>query len=125
VTRTKREVTEALVQALDKNYPVDLAMSNWWYNRRENGGLRLTDTGAAVLKGTLELEHYEFKIKPEDLDSKTLIALDRNLTNPYYIGYTGRKPSWIIFFGSKDATMAYLYDDLKLFARNMPTGRKK
>lgn len=125
MARTKREITETLISAIEGGYDIDFAMTSWWFNRRLNGGFRLTDLGSHILTSTLGLQHYDMKITAEDLDSKTLIALDRNIENPYYIMYAGRKPIWIIFFGSKDATMAYLYDNLKLFAKSSPGGRKR
>lgn len=99
-------------------------MSSWWYNKRETGGLRLTDRGVYILLEVLDLEHFELKIKNNDLDSRTLIELDKNLSGPYYIRYDGRKSTSLVMFSSRDATMAILYDDLRLFARNLPGGRQ-
>lgn len=99
-------------------------MSLWWYNKRDSGGFRLTDRGLSALMEGLELEHFELKLKDKDLDSRTLIELDKNLSGPYYIQYTKTKPTSLVMFSSRDATMAILYDDLKLFAKNLPGGRQ-
>lgn len=117
---TRSQMTAVLVAALENRYTVELAEDTWWYNKRANGGFRLTDSGLNVLINDLQLKFYEFPIKTEDLDSRTLVTLDKHLANPYYVYYNRkRQPEKIIFFGSMDATTAYLYDDLKLFARSV------
>lgn len=111
-------MTAILVAALGDDYTGDCSHT-WWYNKRGTGGFRLTDTGLQVLRDKLALEFYEFPIKTTDLDSKTLITLDKHLDSPYYVCYNRRRqPEKILFFGSMDATVAYLYDDLRLFAQN-------
>lgn len=117
-------MTRILIAALNNQYSFDVALSDWWYSRRDSGGFRLTDRGFEILKELLNLEFYELKLKPGDLDSKTLLALDKNIGNPYYIVNKHKKPDKIIFFGSKDASMAYLYDDIRLFAQRV-SGRNQ
>ena len=116
------ELTRRLVDELDGDMALETAMADWWYSKRETGGFRLTDKGAQALAVDLGLKFYEFVIKPQDLDSKTLLALDRHLAMPYYIVYTGRQrqPSKVVFFGGRDATLAMLYDDIQVFARSAP-----
>lgn len=118
---TREEMTRCLVLAIGPDACFERAMQEWWFSLRQNGGFRLTTTGMQVLADQLELEFWEFPIKAEDLDSRTLIALDRHLAAPYYVHYDGRRrPDKIVFFGSSDATTAYLYDNLKIFAQGVP-----
>lgn len=121
---SRKTLTQTLVDAAPTGYTVDSAMSSWWYNKRETGGFRLTDRGVSALLEVLDLEHFELKLKDKDLDSRTLIELDKNLSGPYYIRYTKSRPTSLVMFSSRDATMAILYDDLKLFAQNLPGGRQ-
>ena len=91
----------------------------WWYNRRATGGFRLTDQGAEVMIEQLKREAYRIKLTPDDIAPKMLLELDRKLTSPYYLMFKGHRPDWLILFGSQDATMAMLCDDLKLFVKNL------
>ena len=112
--RNKQVITEELLELIPKNNRPDLehAMLTWWFNLRENGGLRLTDTGYKTLKNILELESYRFDLnQPRSMKNKKLIlALDRKLQWPYYM-----EKSWIDFFSSKEAMLAKLYPDLEKF----------
>lgn len=118
--RDKKKLTETLVQQLDPELGVDyrLAMGTWWHNLRAGGGMRLTDIGYRSFTELLNLEHYDYKLDPFDLDSRLIIAMDRRLQHPYYIVFKKKMPAQIIFFGSKEAMMANLYGNIKKFIDN-------
>jgi len=90
------------------------ALHSWWYNTRENGGMRLTSTGFKVLKD-LKFQYWDF-VLPENYarkNKRVLLGLDRKLEFPYYYG---RKR--LSFFGSQEAMMANLTDDIELWLKN-------
>ena len=110
--RNKLHLTEELLGLLpsEEKIPFEQAMVTWWFNLRENGGLRLTNTGYATLRKSLKLETYKFELKqPRAHQNKRLIlGLDRKLQWPYYLN-----KQRLEFFSSKEATMAHLYQDLE------------
>ena len=118
--RDKRKLTETLVKQLDPELgiTVETALSLWWYNLRAGGGMRLTQAGYETFTRLLKLEHYDYNLKPFDLNSKIIIAMDRRLQQPYYIVTKKMMPMQIVFFGSKEAMMANLYGDIKKFIDN-------
>lgn len=118
--RNRLEFTRQLVSQLPPgSWTVDQARLAWWYNVRENGGMRLTSQGYKVFVKDLELEHYEFAL-PKDFrfNQRTVLALDRKLQTPYFLKKENHKLSKIIFFGSRDAVLANLYGDLEKFLEN-------
>lgn len=118
--RDKKKLTEALVQQLDSELGItnDDAYNTWWHNLRAGGGLRLTKMGYATFTKLLKIEHYNYNLKPFELDSKLIIAMDRRLQHPYYIVTNKMMPVQLVFFGSKEAMMANLYGDIKKFINN-------
>jgi len=118
--RNKRHLTEELVNQLDPELgiTIDNACQIWWYNIRAGGGLRLTDIGYTTFTKLLNLEHYDYNLEPFDLDLRLIIAMDRRLTQPYYIVFKKKMPVQIIFFGSKEAMMANLYGNIRKFIDN-------
>lgn len=119
--RDKLKLTEQLVAELPDNLkiPVNVAISNWWFNLRPNGGLRLTALGYKVLSEHIKLEFYPYKIPDEMLfTQQTILDLDRKLQNPYYIVTKKGFPIDIIFFGSKEAMLVNLYGSLEKFLDN-------
>ena len=114
--RNKEELTKLLIQQLpNDNQPDDKsAFHSWWYNTRDNGGMRLTSTGFQLMK-RLKFEYWEFEF-PEGFAQKTkrvILGLDRKLEWPYYYG-----KKRIAFFGSKEAMMANLTGDIELWLAN-------
>lgn len=93
-------------------FGVELAMKTWWYNIRPGGGLRLTDRGLAMIQDHLDIEGWkiDFDNLRNILTKKLILDMDRKIQWPYYIDI---KKKSIIFFSSRDATMASLYGDLK------------
>lgn len=97
---------------------VDQAMNLWWYNIRQNGGLRLSELGYFVMKKILDIESYEIAINWETFDRRTILSLDRKLQMPYYIAVKKKIPQSIVFFGSREAMLAQLYGDINKFLDN-------
>jgi hypothetical protein len=96
------------------NFDYKTALHSWWYNIRDNGGMRLTSTGFKMLKD-LKFEYWDF-VLPENFARKNkriILGLDRKLNFPYYYG---RKR--LSFFGSQEAMMANLTGDLEQWLNN-------
>jgi hypothetical protein len=112
--RNKLHLTEELLGLLpnEEKIPIEQAMVTWWFNLREQGGLRLTNTGYSTLKKSLKLETYRFDLnQPRAHQNKKLIlGLDRKLEWPYYLS-----KQKLEFFSSKEAMMAQLYQDIEAF----------
>ena len=118
--RDKKKLTETLVAQIDPELGITFedAYNHWWHNLRSGGGMRLTKIGYDAFTKLLKLEHYDYNLKPFDLNSKLIIAMDRRLQQPYYIVTKKMMPVQIIFFGSKEAMMANLYGNIKKFIEN-------
>ena len=115
---------DKLIEQLLAQTPVggisfESAKVGWFYNIRPNGGLRLTDFGLTCLKDDIKLEYYSYTIKdPLSFNQRTILALDRKLTMPYYIETKKGIPTTLLFFGSKEAVLVNLYGDLDKFLDN-------
>lgn len=104
----------------DQAVTVEVAMTTWWHNIRDSGGLRLTDEGYRILEQVLELENYQFEMDNFwGLNHNILLEMDRKIQSPYYIK---RKIDWsapggfgatsqVVIFGSAEAMMISLYGD--------------
>lgn len=86
-----------------------------WINPQKNRGFRLTDTGYFIFRDLIQISGFEFKLKNTRLDSRMLFTLDKYLKMPYYIDYDKKMPSKLILFGSDEAMMMSLYNDLSEF----------
>jgi len=119
--RDKLQLTQKLVQQLPAEHAisVDQARAIWWYNIRTGGGMRLTAAGFKALSELLGLEFYAYKI-PDELafTQQTVLDLDRQLQNPYYIVTKKNFPIDLIFFSSKEAMLINLYGSLDKFLDN-------
>ena len=62
--RNKKKLTEELVKQLDPELglTVKRSLHTWWFNIRNNGGMRLTGPGFQTFVDDLELEHYSYSI---------------------------------------------------------------
>ena len=94
-----------------------------WENTRKEGGFRVTSEGYDLLANYLELENFKVKLDAADFyESKILLTLDQKLKYPYYIDNINFtvKPTIVtmMFFDSKEATLAILYGNLKKFLDN-------
>ena len=120
IVRDKRKLTEELVKHLPEQFKItaEEALAMWWHNLRAGGGMRLTNIGYQTFTKILELERYEYNVKPFDITSRMIIALDRKLQQPWYVIFHKQMPKTLVFFGSKEAMMANLYGDLKRFLDN-------
>ena len=119
--RNKKKLTEELVKQLDPELglTVKRSLHTWWFNIRNNGGMRLTTAGYRVFCDELDLTYYEFSINnPHDFNQHMILEMDSKLQMPYYIHATKGIPKKIVFFGSQEAIMVNLYGDLKKYLDN-------
>ena len=119
--RNKKKLTEELVNQLDPElgYTVKRSIHTWWFNIRNNGGMRLTTAGYRAFCDELDLTHYEFLINdPHAFNQQLILEMDSKLQMPYYISATKGIPKKIVFFGSQEAIMINLYGDLKKYLDN-------
>ena len=119
--RNKKKLTEELVNQLDPElgYTVKRSIHTWWFNIRNNGGMRLTTAGYRAFCDELDLTHYEFPINdPHAFNQQLILEMDSKLQMPYYIHAVKGIPKKVIFFGSKEAMVTNLYGDLKKFLDN-------
>lgn len=118
--RDKAELTRQLVEKLPPgSWTYDQARITWWYNFRDNGGMRLTKQGYDAFVDELDLERYEFEIpKNTKFTYGTILALDHRLQTPYYIMRDNHRFTRLVFFGSREAVLVNLYGDLEKFLNN-------
>ena len=119
--RNKKKLTEELVNQLDPElgYTVKRSIHTWWFNIRNNGGMRLTTAGYRAFCDELDLTHYEFPINdPHAFNQQLILEMDSKLQMPYYIYAVKGIPKRVIFFGSQEAMVTNLYGDLKKFLDN-------
>ena len=117
--RDKKKLTTTLIAlhfdgSTENFIDYKTALHSWWYNTRENGGMRLTSTGFAVMK-RLKFEYWDFEL-PDNFARKNkriILGLDRKLQFPYYYGQKR-----LSFFGSQEAMMANLTGDIELWLAN-------
>jgi hypothetical protein len=107
----RREVTQAVIDLLPGTVDLDEAMRTWYYNLRSSGGFRLTQAGYQALCSAA-VNSWSIDIKFRDFTKPALLALDRRLRWPYYIDTRQKK---LVLFSSRDAMMATLYGDIKLW----------
>lgn len=112
--RNKLYLTEELLSYLptEDKVPIEQAMVTWWFNLREEGGLRLTNTGYTTLKKSIKLESYTIELNKPKVHTRLILALDRKLQWPYYLA-----KAKLDMFSSKEAMLAKLYPDLESFLK--------
>jgi hypothetical protein len=119
--RNKKSLTKKLLDLLpeDQRISLDSAVPMWWFNIRNNGGMRLTAIGYDVMVNKLDIENYSYTIADPLIFNKHLILkLDRKMQMPYYIYAVKGIPKKVVFFGSCEAVMVNLYGNLKQFLDN-------
>ena len=120
---TKHKLTKRLIELLpeDHRLSIEEAMILWYTNIRNNGGFRLTQNGLQAMK-ILGLESWSVELDDIKItmDKNLLLALDRKLTYPYFIDY---KKKQVLFYSSKEATMATMYGSIKNWLTHMPERR--
>lgn len=113
-------LTLRLLEETGPDLDIDTAINAWWWDARENGGLRLTDLGFDIFHTHLNLAHWQFEIEDAVLIPRNLLALDRFMTCPYYLKRQRRQYS-LILFGDRESTMASLYGDVEKFIASLET----
>jgi hypothetical protein len=119
--RDKRKLTEQLLAHLDPEVRTTLetSMHTWWFNIRNNGGMRLTANGYRVFCEDLDIASYDYVIEdPLEINQQLILSLDRKIQTPYYIHVVKKIPKKVIFFGSKEAVMVKLYGNLRQYLDN-------
>ena len=119
--RDKLKLIKELIRQLPEEYEIspEVARIEWFFNIKNDGGLRLTKAGYDLLKNVLELETYIYNIQETTtITHELVLLLDRKLQAPFYIEAKNRLPIQIIFFSSEEAMLANLYGDLKKFLDN-------
>ena len=117
----RQQLTHNLVKKLDVDLGITdkIAMKTWWYNLRENGGMRLTDKGYQIFNQTLKLTQYKIELTSMNkINNSVLLDLDRKIQNPYYIMTKNTVSYRLILFGDKEAMLITLYGDLIKFLNN-------
>lgn len=111
----------------DQREPWQQAMTTWWVNLRQDGGMRLTRHGYEIMHDLLKLESWALDLShlgPLTVDKRLLLDLDRKLQWPYYLHSDARqRRRRIIFFGSREAMMATMYGDIKRWLDSLESRR--
>jgi hypothetical protein len=117
--QTKLLVTQHIINLIpdDIRPPTDQAMRDWWMNRREPGGLRLSIQGYSVFT-LLQIENLEWTVPAALIyQGRHMLVLDRKLTCPYFI-FLGKHPR-LVLFGSKENMLLALYGDVEKYLHNL------
>ena len=109
--RAKRQITQKVLELMPDPCSLKEALVTWYFNLREDGGLRLTMKGLKAFE-SCELASYTCDLKPGTLTMSVLLNLDKKLQWPYFID---SKNKYIKLFGSRDAVLVHLYGDLVKF----------
>ena len=95
--------------------------STWWWNLRDNSGLRLTDPAMQFIEEQAKIKTYKVDF-PKDfaITAQILLWLDNNIDGPYYI----TKKS-ITVLKEKAAFQLYMFSgDIKKMGYNKALARK-
>ena len=111
-------LTQRLIQELDLAFDPGTVLTEWWWDTRAGGGLRLTDAGFKTFVTVIDLKHYQFDIADLALTPRNLLALDRFMTCPYYLKRQRRRHS-LILFGDRESIIASLYGDVERFIESL------
>lgn len=112
------DLTKRVIELASLDIDLDQAVSDWWYDRRETGGLRLTDHGNEIFMQCLDLDSWHYEINTTVLIPRNLLIMDRYLTCPYHLSRS-RRTYTLTLFGSKEAVMANLYGDITRFLQSL------
>ena len=81
---TKQGYTDAFVRAdPDFKIPKQEQKLYFWYNVRDEGGLRLTDNGYDHLVTKLDIKNWIIDIRDNKLTHRFLLDLDKFIDCPY------------------------------------------
>jgi len=117
----KLSLTKQILATIDKPLPIEIALSTWWTNIQETGGMGLTQHGFALFTQQLDIKSYEWDIEANSaLGNRIVLALDRKMEYPYYIKRARGKNSKgkLYLFGERDAVMINLCGSLQKFVEN-------
>jgi hypothetical protein len=115
----KSEITQRIIDlrpAGAEEITMHEAMTTWYQNIRDTGGMRLTFHGYQTFK-LLEIESWDLPLTDvkKYVSKIMLLDLDRKMKYPYFIDYKNKR---MIMFSSRDAMMAALYGDLAAWLKN-------
>ena len=112
---TKQGYTDAFVRA-DPDFKISKQEQKpyFWYNVRDEGGLRLTDNGYGHLVTKLDIKNWIIDIRDNELTHRFLLDLDKFIDCPYYI-VKGRWPKIVIFKEQTYFTLALHNKDFESF----------
>ena len=96
-----------------KNMPKE-----WWHDARATGGLRLAAPAYQYLVQDIKLDNYVFVIDVSLLTPKNILSLSRFMTCPYFLQRRG-KSAELSLFGSKEAVLVNLYQDVEKFIASL------
>lgn len=128
----KRKITKAiLAQIPDSHIDLNMAMKAFWLDIRNEGGLRLSDSGEKAFK-VADIESFEFPFRLKRITDKDaiysyqnlMLDLSQKLPCPYYIGRHKPNEPFIKIYDSKIAMMVNLYGDIYEYLRNSQIRRK-
>ena len=112
---TSRTQYETVFSRVAQELGIKFDIAEWWYDSRNGKGFRITDSAHDCLTH-FGIESYIFDINADLIRKpQLLLGLDRKITCPYYLGV--KKPCRLVLFGSQDAVMLALYNDIELFLK--------
>ena len=84
------DLTRRVIDLAALDIDFDQAVSTWWYDSRDTGGLRLTDQGNEIFLECLDLDAWHYEIDAAVLIPRNLLVMDRYLTCPYHLSRSRR-----------------------------------
>jgi len=117
----KLSLTKQILATLEKPLSLEIALTTWWTNIQETGGMGLTQHGFALFTEQLDVKSYEWDIDQDSgLGNRIVLALDRKMEFPYYIKRRkGKKTAGKLYlFGERDAVLINLCGSLEKFVEN-------
>jgi len=128
----KHRITKAILEQLPEcKLSSESAMKTFWLDIRNEGGLRLSDSGdKAFQEADIESFEFPFRLKKitdtEPIYSYQNLMLDLSLKIPcpYFIGRHKPTEPYIKIYDSKVAMMVSLYGDIYEYLRNSQLRRK-
>jgi hypothetical protein len=112
---TKAALTRIVLDLLQDQtaYDFDSALTLWWQDSRDIGGMRLTPSGHEHFQQA-SFEYWKFDIATnKPVKPVHFLMLTMYLQMPYFLDL-GKKRS-ISFYSSKEATLYALYGDIDKF----------
>lgn len=114
-------ITRKILEIISPDYTeheLDSATYTWWKNKRENGGLGLTDQGLqCFVQANLECHTFDMNKSRQGItlgDWVLQLSLDRKMPCPYYaILNTRASGSKLMVFDSRVASIIVLYGGVR------------